>query len=173
MVNGRIVFVLGGAASGKSRFSCELAKGWGDDVAYIATAIPVDDEMRLKIEEHKRRRPDEWKTFEEPYDLNRIFQKVGETRIILVDCLTIYISNLLLNGKEKDSILDRIRDFVLCLREKGKMAVIVSNEVGSGIVPDNPVGRRFRDIVGCVNQMVQEMSDEVYFMVAGRGIRIK
>jgi adenosyl cobinamide kinase/adenosyl cobinamide phosphate guanylyltransferase len=172
-MKGRVVFVVGGASSGKSRFSCQLAQEWGEDVAYIATSIPLDDEMRTKIEEHKKRRPKGWKTVEEPYDLKGVLAEVVDRGILVVDCLTLYISNLLLKGVDKDDILDEVREFLLLLKKEGKRAVIVSNEVGWGVVPENPLGRRFRELAGYVNQVVQEMSDEVYLMVAGRGIKIK
>jgi len=169
----RIVFVLGGARSGKSRFACELAVRSGKEVTYIATCFPSDEEMVLKIEEHKKRRPPDWLTVEEGEDLLVALSRVGEREVVIVDCLTLFVSNLLLKEVEREDIFKNLEDFIQKATDLKKWLILVSNEVGMGIVPDNRLARQFREIAGKINQVVAEVSDEVYFLVAARPIKIK
>lgn len=171
---GNITFILGGARSGKSSYAIELAKKIGTNTAFIATCIPLDEEMRLRIQNHKEQRPSEWQTFEEPKDVAPLIQKIGSRfDLIIIDCLTILITNLLLNEMPDEVIEKKINDIVDALASTGSSAIIVSNEVGLGIVPDNPLSRRFRDLAGRINQMVSARADEVYFMVSGLKLPMK
>lgn len=169
----KIVFVLGGAKSGKSRFACELAGKWGSEVAYVATCLPLDEEMRKKIEEHKKRRPPGWQTIEEDEDLVSALKQAGGRVVVIIDCLTLLISNLLLKGVGGEDILGHIERFIEGARKQEKKSILVSNEVGMGIVPDNKLARQFREVSGRVSQMVTETSDEAYLLVAGQPIKIK
>lgn len=172
-MSSKIILVLGGAKSGKSRFARDLACKWKKEVAYVATLLALDEEMALKIEEHKGQRPPTWLTIEEGEDLVSALKQVADREIIIVDCLTLFISNLLLKGVEEGNILNNLERFIERSRESKKKVIFVSNEVGMGIVPENKLARQFREIAGKVNQMVASVSDEVYLLVAGKALRIK
>lgn len=172
---GKIIFILGGARSGKSHYATKLAKGKGvKKLAFIATCQPLDLEMKRRILLHKKTRPASWQTFEEPLKVSGLLEKIGNKfEWILIDCLTLLVSNLLLKDFKKEMIEDEI-DKVLSLLKKFKAkSIIVSNEVGLGIVPKNRLARDFRDIAGRINQKVAEKSNEVFFMVSGIPWRIK
>lgn len=171
---GKIIFILGGARSGKSDFAIKLAKKTAKHILFVATANPLDKEMDSRIKLHKKNRPLHWKTIEEPKDLISVFKKLPKKfDLILIDCLTLFISNLLCDGRTDREIENKI-NFILKLLRKSKFkSIIISNEVGLGIVPDNPLARRFRDLAGRINQKVASVSDEVYFMVSGLSIKMK
>jgi adenosylcobinamide kinase/adenosylcobinamide-phosphate guanylyltransferase len=173
----KITFILGGARSGKSAFAEGVAKKY-NDVVYIATAEAKDDEMRERIRIHRARRPFNWKTVESPYHVDRVVSDFnGKADLVLIDCITFYITNMLLstaNSKQRQmQILDEIDKLRRVCRESRSDIIIVSNEVGLSIVPDNALSREFRDIAGCANQILAGEADEVYFMVAGIAQRIK
>ncbi|MCX5714718.1 MAG: bifunctional adenosylcobinamide kinase/adenosylcobinamide-phosphate guanylyltransferase [Candidatus Omnitrophica bacterium] len=171
---GKITFILGGARSGKSSKAISLAKENSNDVAFIATCQALDKEMARRIAAHKESRPAAWKTFECPKDIFSVLEHNGnQFELVIIDCLTLWVSNLLLEGVKDKDIAEEIRRIVLALKKTNSDAIIVSNEVGLGIVPDNELGRVFRDIAGRVNQIVAEKADEVIFMVAGLPWRIK
>jgi len=173
---GKLILILGGARSGKSSFAVARAKKLSSGqpgVVYVATASGLDEEMRRRIERHRKRRPSSWKTIEERKDISKIFAKLGKASVVIIDCLTILISNLLLSGEKEAVTLRKIREFFRSLRKKNLTALIVSNEVGMGIVPENRLGRNFRDIAGQTNQIVAKMADEVYLLEAGIPIKIK
>jgi adenosylcobinamide kinase/adenosylcobinamide-phosphate guanylyltransferase len=180
-----ITLVLGGARSGKSRFALELANNLifpkegvrgGDAIsttrkAYIATAQPLDDEMKDRIEKHKKERSGEWTTLEEPLNISTLISDINRSYdIILLDCLTLWLSNLLLNNKDVET---EIGSFISSLSNMHCSLLIVSNEVGLGIVPDNALSRRFRDLAGYLNQKMAAIADEVYLVTAGIPLRIK
>jgi adenosylcobinamide kinase/adenosylcobinamide-phosphate guanylyltransferase len=169
---GKIIFVLGGAKSGKSCFALAKAETFSGRKAYIATAEPLDDEMKERIQKHKGQRGDDWETFEEPKDIGRVLKEVEEGySAVVIDCLTLWLSNLLLSVKAPDT---EIELFLSRLREgRHSPFFIVSNEVGMGIVPDNALSRRFRDLAGRLNQEVAAIADEVYLVTAGIPLRIK
>ncbi len=170
---GRIIFILGGARSGKSTFAIELAKKH-KQVAFIATCEALDKEMARRIKLHQQSRPAHWKVFEEPRKLSQLFKKIGkEFDCILIDCLTILISNLMLVGYKQEAILKKVNALLSILRERNAEAIIVSNEVGMGIVPANKLGRNFRDIAGRINQIVAREADKVFFTVSGIPTMIK
>ena len=168
-----MVLVTGGTRSGKSRFAQELARQWGGPEAFIATAAPRDEEMRQRIEEHRRSRPRHWVTIEEERELLRALASLEGTRTVIIDCLTLWVSNLLEEGLREGEILkeaELLRDELLCSPYR---VILVTNEVGWGIVPVNPLARCFRDAVGKVNQLFASSADQVYLMVAGVPLRIK
>ena len=170
---GRITLILGGARSGKSTHAVSLAKKH-KKVAFIATCQPLDKEMQERILLHKEARPKNWETFEEPRDMGGLLGKIGnEFDCIIIDCLTLLISNLILGGHKEEDILEKIKAIAANLRKKKAKIIIVSNEVGLGIVPANRLGRDFRDIAGKVNQMVAKIADEVLFVVSGVPLKIK
>jgi adenosylcobinamide kinase/adenosylcobinamide-phosphate guanylyltransferase len=171
-IKGRsVTLVLGGVRSGKSRFAQQLAEKQSS-VAFVATAKAVDDEMRNKILRHQQVRPKHWWTVEEPLDLARVFaQYAPQYEMLLVDCLTLFVSNVL--EAEPEMVNERIDGLVQALRNVPTSVVLVSNEVGSGVVPPYPSGRQFRDLLGEVNQKVASVADKVVLMVAGLPLALK
>lgn len=209
----KMTLVLGGARSGKSAFAEGFAKKY-HDVVYIATAEVKDEEMRDRIQTHRARRPFHWKTIEAPFQVGRVISNLNVTvELVYIDCITLYITNMLLNAnagagrgerpfappkddkniildkiaysadsidtqgrisqQKQSQILDEIHKLCRVCRESTSDVIIVSNEVGLGIVPDNALSRVFRDLAGSANQMIADEADEVYFMVAGIAQRIK
>ncbi len=170
----KITFILGGARSGKSKFATEEAKGIGKKVAFIATCKPMDKEMEERISIHKKARPAEWQTFEEPRDIPLLLKKMSRGfEVIIVDCLTLLVSNLLLDGFKEKDIEENINEILFVLNKLKAHVIIVSNEVGLGIVPDNKLAREFRDIAGRVNQLVAKEANKVFFMTSGLALKIK
>lgn len=171
---GNITFILGGARSGKSRFAIKLAKERAKRVAFIASCQPKDLEMNKRIMLHKKARPVHWQTFEEPQDILPLLKKIGDKfELILMDCLTLFISNLLLKNFKEAAIEDEVNQILSMLKKIKAKSIIISNEVGLGIVPDNKLARDFRDIAGRINQLVAAKSDEVIFMAAGIPLKLK
>jgi len=170
---GKMTLILGGARSGKSTYALNLAKKY-KKVAFIATCQGLDKEMRERIRLHKESRPKHWETFEEPKDLAKLLGKINNSfDCILIDCLTLLISNLVLAGENQKAVIKNIEDLLFVLREKKARIILVSNEVGLGLVPQNKLGRDFRDIVGRANQLVANKADEVFFTVSGILLKIK
>ncbi|MEW6101827.1 MAG: bifunctional adenosylcobinamide kinase/adenosylcobinamide-phosphate guanylyltransferase [Candidatus Omnitrophota bacterium] len=169
---GKITFIFGGARSGKSSFSVKIAKA--RRVAFIATCEPRDCEMKKRITSHQNSRPSFWKTFEEPLNVAALIRKIsGEYDLILIDCITLLLCNLLLKRFSEEKIEKEILGIISALK-KGKVdSVLISNEVGMGIVPRNKLSREFRDIQGRANQIIAKESSKVYFMLAGIPLRIK
>ncbi|MEN6347192.1 MAG: bifunctional adenosylcobinamide kinase/adenosylcobinamide-phosphate guanylyltransferase [Armatimonadia bacterium] len=178
-MSGRLIFVTGGARSGKSTFAEELARSQGGRVAYVATALVADEEMARRVEKHRERRPKDWATVECTGRLSEALAlAAAEHDVIVVDCLTVYIARLLpLLGEETadeateaeacermDRELDEV---VAAVRSGGAEVIVVSNEVGSGLVPAYPSGRLFRDMVGRANQRMATEADFAYLVVAG------
>jgi len=169
----RIVLITGGARSGKSRYAEERARAAGSRCLYIATAEAKDEEMVRRIAEHRERRGKEWITVEEPIELtNRLLGCRDKIDCALVDCLTFWLSNLLLR-EEEAVVLRKIDELVDALTLLDYDLYFVTNEVGSAVVPDNALARKFRDIVGFTNQRVAEAADEVVLMVAGLPVIVK
>lgn len=170
---GKITFILGGARSGKSSYAIKLAQRY-KKVAFIATGQALDKEMRQRIRLHKKARPSHWQTFEENKDIVALLKKIGAAfECIIIDCLTLLVSNLILKKYGRGTIEDKIKKIVDRLKSKKAKAIIISNEVGLGIVPKNKLARDFRDIVGKINQVVAQETDEVFFMASGIPLKIK
>lgn len=170
----KIIFVLGGARSGKSSYAAKLADRLNKKVVFIATCQRLDKEMKRRIEIHRRNRPSYWQTFEEPSDVVSLLEKLSNRfKVIIIDCLTLLVSNLLLEGLNDNAIEDRIKKIFSVLKKHKSASIVVSNEVGSGIVPRLKLGRRFRDLAGRVNQLAAEKADEVFFMISGIPLKIK
>lgn len=169
---GKVVLILGGARSGKSRFAEELIEGVGGGI-YLATAEASDDEMRERIAAHRARRNVRWQTIEEPIDLpDRLYKlsEAGNTQPVLIDCLTIWLANLMHESREIDRELELLFNTI---EASPFSTILVSNEVGMGIVPDNPLAREFRDHAGRTNQLVARQADAVIVVVASMPQRIK
>ncbi|WP_128911174.1 bifunctional adenosylcobinamide kinase/adenosylcobinamide-phosphate guanylyltransferase [Granulicella sibirica] len=174
---GSVTLVLGGVRSGKSRYAQRLA-GHLDEgrtpVVFVATASAVDDEMRRKIDRHREDRPTHWRTIEEPLELARVITET-EADILLIDCLTIFAASLMDAGTEdvRDATEPRIEALIEALANAPCRVILVSNEVGSGVVPAYPMGRRYRDLLGEINQRVARIADDVILMVAGLPLALK
>jgi adenosylcobinamide kinase/adenosylcobinamide-phosphate guanylyltransferase len=172
----RIVFITGGARSGKSSFALSEAGKIKGRKAYIATAQALDEEMKERIAKHKEERSADWETFEEPFKVSEILSDVcSKYSIIVLDCLTLWLSNLICGnmdcGKAVDDLVSVLNNSKL--ETHNSKLVIVSNEVGMGIVPENELARRFRDMAGFLNQKIAEIADEAYLVTAGIPIKIK
>lgn len=165
-------FVLGGARSGKSAFAERLVRDSGLEPLYLATGRAFDAEMEARIAEHRERRPPPWATVEEPLDLaEAIGREAREGRAILVDCLTLWLTNLMLEERDIHAAFDAL-DGVLRTPLPG-LVVLVSNEVGLSIVPENPMARTFRDHAGRLHQRVAALAGEVTFVAAGLPLKLK
>ena len=172
----RLILITGGARAGKSRFAQELGeKGRYQKRIFLATAVPYDPEMRRRIAQHRKSRDGLWTTLEEPLRLpDRIPQRfLQRGNFILMDCLPTFLTNLLLEGHSPVAIRRQIARLVKALRRPGLTVLVVTNEVGLGIVPESALGRKFRDLLGAVNQQVAKAADEVHMLVAGIPWRLK
>jgi adenosyl cobinamide kinase/adenosyl cobinamide phosphate guanylyltransferase len=165
-----MTLLLGGAASGKSRGAAALAAKTGLAVTVIATAEALDDEMTGRIERHRRERPEAWGVLEEPLDLLGAVERAQGATI--VDCLTLWVSNLLGADVADDEIFARAEAAAKACAARSEPTIVVSNEVGSGIVPMHPVSRRYRDVLGRVNAIFADEAATVALMVAGRAMRL-
>jgi adenosylcobinamide kinase/adenosylcobinamide-phosphate guanylyltransferase len=171
---GSVTLVLGGARSGKSRYAQQLAEQ-SRQVVFVATAKASDDEMAAKIERHRVERPQEWRTIEEPLDLPTVLgENALGSDVMVVDCLTIFAANLLeVEGEDSEAIERRVEALCEALRTAQCNVVLVSNEVGSGVVPEYAVGCRYRDLLGEINQKVARVADDVVLLVAGLPLALK
>jgi adenosylcobinamide kinase/adenosylcobinamide-phosphate guanylyltransferase len=172
---GKKIFVLGGCRSGKSSYALETAEKYSADrKVFIATCIPCDDEMRQRVERHQEERSLAWETVEAPLLLpEAITENSRRADVIMVDCLTLWVSNLLMEFDDSEKIEMQIPRLTEAIEKSHCPVVLVSNEVGQGIVPENKLARQFRDLVGFVNQAVAGCADEVILAVAGIPIKIK
>ncbi len=166
-----LIYVTGGARSGKSRFAEGLASRAGERVTYLATAQAFDEEMATRIGRHRQDRPADWHTLEEPLDLEAVLASVEG--VVLLDCLSQWVSNLMLRGDPDELILQAADAVIVAQAERGSPLVAVSNEVGFGIVPDNALARRYRDTLGWVNQRFAAASDEAWLLVSGLPVQLK
>lgn len=183
---GRLTFIIGGARSGKSHYAEKLAKESGKKVSYLATSIPFDEGMKNRIQKHRESRPKEWITIEKYRDFDKILEskEYEETDIFLLDCITIMINNLMFysNLDFDNCTVEQVEDLekeiieqiekLLALSEYKDM-IIVSNEVGMGLVPTYKMGNYYRDIVGRVNQRIASKADEVFFLISGLPMKLK
>ncbi len=177
----KIVFVIGGAKSGKSSFVLDKASGAAGKKAFIATAEALDDEMKERIGRHKAERGEEWETCEAPLKVpDVLLDAAGKYGAVVLDCLTIWLSNILIGEVDTQENINKLVDTLTGIKESPvcgsagcSVLYIVSNEVGMGIVPENDLAREFRDLAGKLNQRVAEISDEVYLVVSGIPVKIK
>ncbi|MFO8102074.1 MAG: bifunctional adenosylcobinamide kinase/adenosylcobinamide-phosphate guanylyltransferase [Dehalococcoidia bacterium] len=183
----KCVFISGGARSGKSRFAQELAASSGEKVLFVATAEPLNPDMQARIIRHQEERSHRWDTLEAPVDLAaEIKQHFGKQDVVLVDCLTLLTSNIILGQSRgfsgsvqideqtaEKNVITEINGLIELMKASTATFIIVSNEVGLGLVPDNEVGRIYRDLLGKANQLVASHADEVYFMFSGIPVKVK
>ena len=176
-----ITFVTGGARSGKSAYAVELAKRSSRPVVYLATAEPIDDEMRTRIARHRAERPEEWRTIEEPLALaQRLEDEADAGSIVIVDCMTVWLGNVLEHHDGKDAMetlsayaLDEVERLSRAAMDHQLSLIVVSNEVGGGIVPADPQTRAYRDLLGEANQRLAAMADSVVLLVSGVAVDLK
>jgi len=179
--NGRLILLLGGARSGKSAYALRLAqdreRAAGDEVCFIATAQGLDEDMTARISRHRTERPAHWRTIEEPCQIDEALGQSSSAGIVIVDCLTLFVSNWLMRHEaehECEQLVRRItRNFLELTRTRQQTIICVSNEVGLGVVPNTSLGRVFRDLLGRVNQEFAAEADEVYLLVAGLPLQLK
>jgi adenosylcobinamide kinase/adenosylcobinamide-phosphate guanylyltransferase len=164
-----LVVLLGGARSGKSALAVRLAVERGAPVTFVATAQAGDQEMADRIRRHRRERPAEWLTIEEPLDLGAAVERAPAADTLVVDCLSLWVSNVL---ETVDDVHDRAEAAAATAAARSGLTVAVSNEVGLGIVPATPLGRRYRDVLGRVNMVWADVADEALLVVAGRALRL-
>lgn len=164
----KFIFILGGARSGKSTYAVNLAKSYGKRIVFIATCIPGDSEMKQRIKLHKKSRPATWRVIEEPINIDSTLAKVkARCDAILIDCLGLFISNLMAAETNDRTIQRKVWRMIKEIKKRSTDVIVVSNEVGMGIVPDNPTARRFRDLLGRANQVFAQNADTVIMMHAG------
>lgn len=170
-----IEFIIGGCRSGKSRYALESASRFSvKKRTFVATCVPLDDEMRERVARHQQERGAAWSTIEAPLELpEAILEKGASSDVILVDCLTLWISNLLMESEALDTVFDHVGRLLKSLEQASCSIIIVSNEVGTGIVPENRLARLYRDAVGWTNQRIATHADRVFWMVAGIPVQIK
>ncbi len=165
-----LIFVTGGARSGKSRFALARATEiGGEDVTFIATAQALDAEMRERIATHRFERNPRWQTVEEPVNLSAALEGAIH-EVVVLDCLSLWVSNLMLAGLKEAAILEEATQV---FSSQGKRLIVVSNEVGFGIVPDNALARTYRDVLGRVNQTFAAVASEAHLLVSGLPLRLK
>jgi adenosylcobinamide kinase/adenosylcobinamide-phosphate guanylyltransferase len=171
---GHLLVVTGGTRSGKSRYAVERASAWGPRVLYVATCQPADGEMRERVRRHQAERPSTWTTFESGTDVLPAIQQHGPGADgILLDCLTLYVSSLLMSGGGEEAVAQRVDELCSALRQVRKPVALVTNEVGWGVVPETPLGRLFRDAAGRANQVAARHAQEVVLMVSGLPMVVK
>lgn len=168
----KIIFILGGSRSGKSTFALKETSAVSGKKAFIATAEILDEEMRIRIEKHRQERSKDWVTYEEPLYIAWLMEKIkGEYDVVLIDCLTLWLSNIMHTGL---NAADEVKKLSLAISSNcPPLLYIISNEVGLGIVPESPIGREYRDNLGFLNQEMARIANNVYFMVAGIPLMVK
>jgi adenosylcobinamide kinase/adenosylcobinamide-phosphate guanylyltransferase len=179
------ILITGGVRSGKSRFAQELALKSGERVLFVATATPGDEEMRKRIEEHRKARPASWDTLEITTHIgNGVLQKIGGAQVVIIDCITLLVNNIFgqhadRSGEQIDASLiekevtNEIGELIKCMNCIDASFIVVTNEVGLGLVPANQMGRLYRDSLGKANQLLAQKMEKVYLMVAGLPVLIK
>lgn len=167
-----IVYVTGGARSGKSRFAEGIAAQSGQDVTYLATAVPFDQEMTERIARHRADRPAHWHTIEEELNAAQAVRQAA-TPTLLLDCLSVWVNNLLYHEYTDQAVLNAADELLLAAHAHQGTVILVSNEVGLGLVPDNALARRYRDLLGWVNQRAAQASGEAWLLVSGLRLKLK
>jgi adenosyl cobinamide kinase/adenosyl cobinamide phosphate guanylyltransferase len=167
-----LVLLLGGARSGKSALALELAQRTGSPVAFVATGEALDDEMATRIARHRAERPAAWTTVEAPLDLQGALTRLEAGTTCVVDCLSLWVSNLVVRGDLDDDIVAAASAAATLAHARTGFTVAVSNEVGLGVVPASPLGRRYRDVLGLVNRAWADAASHSYLVVAGRALAL-
>lgn len=184
---GSLILITGGARSGKSSFAEKLANEKSKDVAYIATSIAFDDEMKIRIKKHKEQRPQFWNTYEIAKDFSKNFWKEFKNeKVVILECVTLWVNNIIFDIVEDfeniredeifkiEKIIDKeIENLIIEVNKRDIEFIIVTNELGLGIVPENKLTRIYRDIVGRCNQKIAKESKEVYFVISSIPMKIK
>jgi adenosylcobinamide kinase/adenosylcobinamide-phosphate guanylyltransferase len=168
-----LTLLTGGARSGKSNLATTLAGTLADDVTFVATATRSDADMSARIERHRVARPGPWTTIEAPVKLEPTLEEIGSEAVVIVDCLTLWVSNLVLEGFSDDEIEERAAKAAAIATGRSGDTIVVTNEVGSGVHPHTELGLRFREVLGRVNAIWSQASDVVYLVVAGRVLELK
>jgi adenosylcobinamide kinase / adenosylcobinamide-phosphate guanylyltransferase len=171
MTERRLILIGGGVRSGKSAFALRRARQLGQRRAFIATAQAFDDEMRARIDAHRRERADEFETHEEPLALARCLSQI-DAEVVVIDCLTLWLSNLLLAEWTEAQILEALDEFSACARARNGAVLVVTTEVGLGVVPETRLGRVFRDMAGLAHQRLSADADEIYAGLLGCIVRL-
>lgn len=166
-------FLVGGARSGKSALAVRSAKAFDGPVTYVATGEPRDDEMAERIAAHAAARPSSWTTLEAPLALADAVGSIDAASFVVLDCLTLWLSNALEVERDDDAVLDEAEAVAKDLASRAMPSVVVSNEVGLGIVPMDPLSRRYRDLLGRVNSTFAAAAERSFFVVAGRGLALE
>jgi len=169
----KLILVGGGARSGKSAFALALGRQLGERRAFLATAQDLDAEMEARIASHRRERGDEFVTLEEPLDVPGAVARVRLADVLVIDCLTLWISNLLLRGDAPQRVADEVARLAAALEAGPFHAILVTNEVGMGLVPETPLGRAFRDAAGRAHQALAGRAHRVYLAALGCMVRLK
>lgn len=165
-----MILITGGVKSGKSSFALELAKNY-QRKAFLATGVPFDDEMKIRIEKHKNERGNEFDTYEEPLEVARILIEISDNYdVIVFDCLTTYLGNLYYYNVDVESYIDNLIHTISKLQTQ---LILITNEVGLGIIPENKLARLYMETLGRTNTKLARIAQEVYLMVSGIGVRIK
>jgi adenosylcobinamide kinase / adenosylcobinamide-phosphate guanylyltransferase len=168
-----LTLLLGGARSGKSALAVRLASTSGRPVVVVATAEARDEEMAERIRRHRKERPVDWLTIEEPLDLPAAIGGLHDDAFVILDCLSLWVSNAMESGASDDEIVEQARGVAATLAAREAPAVTVTNEVGLGIVPTNELARRYRDVLGRVNVAFAEAADAAYLVVAGKALPLE
>jgi adenosyl cobinamide kinase/adenosyl cobinamide phosphate guanylyltransferase len=165
-----LTLLIGGARAGKSDAAVDLARKWTGPVVFVATAEARDDEMAARVARHQESRPVDWTTVEAPVELTAALSDAPSDSFVIVDCLTLWVSALMERACTDDEIERRSRDAASAAADRASPTVAVTNEVGSGIVPDNALARRFRDVLGSVNRIWSDHASRTFLIVAGRAL---
>ncbi len=168
-----VVFLTGGARSGKSSFALKRAERYAEK-AFLATAEPFDEEMAARIDKHREERGDRFETFEEPVDIDATLRVIPSSiDVVIVDCLTVWAGNLLYKLGSDEIIMNHVDRLLAVLQNPPCNVILVSNEIGMGIVPENAMARKFRDIAGTINQKVAGASTEAWLLCSGLPLKLK
>jgi adenosylcobinamide kinase/adenosylcobinamide-phosphate guanylyltransferase len=168
-----LTFAIGGIKSGKTKFALKKAEELNNSkLYYIATARAIDEEMKERIERHKIERGEKWITIQEPIEVDRVLKAIPKGSVIIIDCLTTWLTNLLIENYDFEEKTNKLLDILLKTKTDLDL-FLISNEVGLGIIPDNTLGRKFVDLSGSFHQKVAQIADEVYFIICGCAIKVK
>lgn len=173
MTQPSFVLIGGGARSGKSSFALERARTLGERRVFLATAEAFDAEMGERIEQHRATRGGDFRTLEEPLEVPRVLAQLRDADVVVVDCLTLWISNLLLRGDDQAAILAHVDTLLDTIAQASFRVVLVSNEVGMGIVPEHALARTFRDVTGLAHQRLARAADEIHVAILGVVLRLR